>query len=65
METLHQREEMITPQCEWKEDSDGNWDTSCKQCMCFEHAPPFEQGYIFCHHCGLTINFINYTESLV
>lgn len=45
--------------CDWKQDDDGNWDTSCKQCMSFEHAPPFEQGYIFCHHCGLTINFIH------
>lgn len=50
------------PQCDWKEDSDGNWDTSCKQCMCFEHAPPYEQGYKFCHHCGLSINFITFTE---
>ena len=47
-------------QCDWKQDNDGNWDTSCKQCVCFEHAPPFEQGYKFCHHCGATINFITY-----
>jgi hypothetical protein len=46
--------------CDWKQDDDGNWDTSCNQCVCFEHAPPFEQGYRFCHHCGATINFITY-----
>jgi len=46
--------------CDWKQDDDGNWDTSCNQCVCFEHAPPFEQGYKFCHHCGLTINFIEH-----
>lgn len=51
--------------CDWKEDEDGNWDTNCGQCMCFEHAPPKEQGYKFCHGCGHPINFINYTESLV
>ena len=46
--------------CDWKQDIDGNWDTSCKQCICFEYAPPYEQGYQFCHHCGATINFIRY-----
>jgi len=48
--------------CDWKQDEDGNWDTSCGQCMCFEYAPPNEQGYRFCHHCGLTINFIKFNE---
>jgi len=47
-------------QCDWKQDIDGNWDTSCKQCMCFDYAPPYEQGYRFCHHCGARINFIRY-----
>jgi hypothetical protein len=47
-------------QCDWKEDIDGNWDTSCKQCMCFEYGPPCEQGYQFCHYCGATIKFIHY-----
>lgn len=46
--------------CDWKEDIDGNWDTSCKQCMSFEYDPPAKQGYKFCHHCGSTINFINF-----
>lgn len=55
--------EVAAKRCDWKEDSDANWDTSCKQCMCFEHAPPSEQGYKFCHHCGSTINFIKYRES--
>lgn len=46
--------------CDWKQDDDGNWDTSCKQCMCFDYAPPFEQGYRFCHHCGKPIKFIEH-----
>lgn len=50
--------------CDWKMDYDGNWDTSCKQCMCFEYAPPAQQGYKFCHHCGLPINFINFASPL-
>ena len=28
--------------CDWKQDDDGNWDTACKQCLCFDYAPPFE-----------------------
>lgn len=48
-------------QCEWKEDEDGNWSTSCDQIMVFEYAKPFEQGYKFCHHCGKPIKFIEYT----
>ena len=28
--------------CDWTQDDDGNWDTACKQCLCFDYAPPFE-----------------------
>lgn len=56
--------EAASKRCDWKEDEDGNWDTNCGQCMCFEYAPPNEQGYKFCHHCAATINFIKYTQSL-
>ena len=47
--------------CDWKQDGDGNWDTSCNQCMCFDYAPPNEQGCKFCHHCGHPINYIAFT----
>jgi hypothetical protein len=50
--------------CDWRSDYDGNWDTGCRQCMCFEHAPPAFQGYKFCHHCGLPINFIKFIKPL-
>lgn len=49
--------------CDWKEDEDGNWNTSCKQCMVFEYARPFESGYKFCHHCGKTISYIKFTPA--
>ena len=49
------------PHCDWKEDEDGYWNTSCNQCMVFEYAPPHEQGYKFCHHCGKPIDFIKFT----
>ena len=50
--------------CAWKEDEDGNWYTACHQFMCFEHAPPNEQGYKFCHRCGNPINFIEFASPL-
>jgi len=50
--------------CDWKEDEDGNWYTACHQFMCFEHAPPNEQGYKFCHRCGHPINFIEFAPPL-
>lgn len=49
-----------SPQCDWKSDEDGYWETSCQRFMCFEYAPPNEQGYKFCHSCGKPINFIEY-----
>jgi hypothetical protein len=54
--------ERATKRCDWKQDSDGDWSTSCQRCMCFEYAPPNEQGYRFCHHCGHSINFIEYED---
>lgn len=47
--------------CDWKEDEDGYWNTSCNQPMVFEYARPFESGYKFCHHCGKPIHFIKFT----
>lgn len=55
--------EAVKP-CDWKEDEDGNWYTACHQFMCFEHAPPNEQGYKFCHRCGHPINFIEFAPPL-
>ena len=50
--------------CDWKEDEDGNWYTACHQFMCFEHAPPNEQGYTFCHRCGHPISFVEFAPRL-
>lgn len=55
--------EAVKP-CDWKEDEDGNWYTSCHQFMCFEHAPPNEHGYKFCHRCGHPTNFVEFTPPL-
>lgn len=49
-------------QCDWKEDDEGYWETSCRRFMCFEHAPPNEQGYKFCHSCGKPIKFIEHEQ---
>ena len=51
-----------SPRCEWREDNDGNWDTKCGECFCFEHSPPYEMRcYKFCPSCGKKIVFVKYT----
>lgn len=38
--------------CEWTEDSDGNWDTGCKNTFIFIEGTPKENNAIFCPYCG-------------
>jgi hypothetical protein len=45
-----QRREDAT--CEWKEDEDGNWHTSCDEMFTFIDGKPRENYYKFCAHCG-------------
>jgi hypothetical protein len=45
-----QRREDAT--CEWKEDEDGNWNTSCDEMFTFIDGKPRENYYKFCAHCG-------------
>lgn len=40
------------PFCEWTEDDDGNWETSCKNMHVFFDAGPTQNGYKFCPYCG-------------
>lgn len=41
--------------CAWKQDSDGNWDTACRQKHVFFEGTPQENRYIFCPYCGSMI----------
>lgn len=54
--------EALRGTCEWKEDSDGNWDTSCGQTFCVEDGTPADNGYEFCQACGGGLKEIPYKE---
>lgn len=40
------------PSCEWHEDEDGIWETSCGQSWTFPEGGPEDNGMKFCHQCG-------------
>jgi hypothetical protein len=42
--------------CEWKDDVDGNWDTSCGQMFTFIDGGPLDNGLRFCGYCGKPIH---------
>lgn len=42
--------------CEWKEDEDGDFDTSCDNFHCFSYTDgPIANGYVYCPYCGKLI----------
>jgi hypothetical protein len=41
--------------CEWKEDPDGFWDTSCGHAYSFEAGNPCEDSFDYCPYCGKKI----------
>lgn len=38
--------------CNWKEDDNGNWHTSCNQIHQFTNGTPEENRHTFCPYCG-------------
>jgi hypothetical protein len=38
--------------CEWEENEDGMWETSCENAFVFEEGGPEENGQKFCCYCG-------------
>jgi hypothetical protein len=50
--------------CEWREDSDGNWDVACGSTWTFAYAGPQEEGYVYCPKCGQVIGFKPYVEPI-
>ncbi len=50
--------------CEWKEDEDGNWGTSCGNLYCIIEGMPKENGMKFCCYCGKLLKEIAYKEAL-
>jgi hypothetical protein len=41
--------------CLWKEDDEGNWDTSCNEKFIILAQTPKENGMVYCPYCGREI----------
>ena len=49
--------------CKWTKDDDGNWETDCRECYCFEYDFRANHGdgtaYKFCPGCGKEIEVVD------
>lgn len=50
--------------CEWAENCDGIWHTSCKDSFYFDDGKPSENGVKFCCFCGSPLVEIPYVFGL-
>lgn len=48
--------------CQWKEDDEGNWDTSCGEKWVFTVDGPTENNVRFCHGCGKPVEVVPYVR---
>ncbi len=48
--------------CQWKEDSDGIYHTSCAHWFEFSHGRPWDNGAVFCIYCGLHLHEVPFKE---
>lgn len=48
--------------CEWAEDCEGCWDTSCGNKFFFTDGGIEENGCKFCHYCGHPVKPVKYVE---
>jgi hypothetical protein len=48
--------------CEWKEDDEGTWFTSCDNAFVFTDSGPTENGMKFCCYCGKPLKEVPYEE---
>jgi hypothetical protein len=55
-ELLHWVErECGSTQCNWQEDEDGDWDTSCSHRFSLNEGTPTENNMKFCCYCGASV----------
>lgn len=48
--------------CEWKEDTDGNWDVACGPLHYIQDGTPKENNMNFCCYCGGKLTQVLYRE---
>lgn len=46
--------------CEWREDSDGNWDTECNNAFVLIEGTPYQNNMQFCCYCGKGLLQVSY-----
>lgn len=51
---------MSGDRCEWDEDEDGNWSTSCDHMWMFAEGGPADNECVFCTFCGKKIAQCSY-----
>lgn len=49
-------------ECQWIEDDDGVWETSCNDYFQFNDGGPHENGFLFCPYCGKKLKQIRLTR---
>lgn len=50
------------PTCDWQEDSDGIWETSCGEAWVCTEGTPAENNMKYCHSCGKHLKEHRYAE---
>jgi hypothetical protein len=50
--------------CNWTQDSDGNYDTACKQAFTMIDGTPEQNGMTYCCYCGKRLSVIFYYEEV-
>lgn len=48
--------------CNWTEDSDGNWDTTCGNTFVIESGTPADNNFHWCCYCGKKLAQASYVE---
>jgi hypothetical protein len=51
-DSLSERRPLLPGTCEWAEDDDGVWFTTCANAWVFTEGGPSENGCAFCPYCG-------------
>jgi hypothetical protein len=54
---------MNTKTCQWREDTEGRWDTECGQCFDFNDGGPKENKALWCQYCGGELIPVPFSEN--
>lgn len=55
----------VAGECTWKEDDEGNWDTTCGEAFQFNDGTPSENSMKYCCYCGKPLKEVMWEEEEV